>query len=164
MTVGNLAIDILVFPVHVEHFVVRVARVDTHVVFEVLANLVAPGYRELVTPVVHLAKVGRSRLCAHGRGDVLLDIEQHLAVPLTISIEGHCQASVKEVSIDTHIELVRFVPVHIGVHSRVVFVDGDTVAGIIASAFAEYHTLVGILSIHLHPLPCGKVVTASETE
>ena len=53
---------------------------------------------------------------------------------------------------------------HIAVDGRVVLVDGDAVGRIIARSFPEHHTLVGILRIHLHPLPRCCVVAAGQSE
>ena len=50
---------------------------------------------------------------------------------------------------------------YVGIHCRVVLVDGDTAARV--AVLAEDDTTVGILCIYLHPLPGCEVVTTGET-
>ena len=133
-------------------------------VFQVLTYLVTPGQRELPTPVVHLTEVHGGTLSTDGRGNGLHDVHQHLAVPLTVVVERNIQLAVQEHGVETDVHLVRLVPMYIAVHSRVVLVDGDAVARLIAESFTEHGAAVGILGVDLHPLPGGGVVAAGQTE
>ena len=63
--ISNLAVQIVCCPVHIKYAVVAVTCVQTNTIFEVFAYLVAPCKAELISPVVHFAKVLRSRLCAN---------------------------------------------------------------------------------------------------
>ena len=149
--------------VHHLHLVVAVAGVDADLVLEVLADLVAPGQRELPAPVVHLTAVHRCRLRTDGSGHILSQVDEHLAVLLVVVFQTYGQTLVQHLEVETDIGLVRLVPVYVGIHGRVVLVDGDTVAGVVASTCAEHDTAVGILGVDLHPLPGGAVVTTRQT-
>ena len=164
MTVDELAIDILCLPVHVVDSIVAVAGVDTYLISEVLADLVAPGKRELVAPGVELATVHGCALRADGELHVLTEVHQHVAVPLMVSIEGDAETLVEEVGIDTEVELIVLIPVHVGVDGRVVLVDRHAVSCGDVGACADDDAAVLVLCIDLHPLPGSGIVTSCQTE
>ena len=71
VSIGNLTIDIVVLPVHHLHLIVGNACIQADAVLEVLANLVAPGQRELPTPVVYLTQIGSSTTGTYRGGNFL---------------------------------------------------------------------------------------------
>ena len=157
-------IEVAGSPLLIEHLVVAVTSIQSHMIFEVLTNLVTPRERELPSPVVHLTIVVRCTLVTNDRRNSTVIVQQDVAVALMIVVECQVQTTIQEACIDTQVKLIRLTPVHIGVVSSCVLVHTNTVGGCLSLVILTKHsTLVQVEVIVSLPLPWSNVITTCYT-
>ena len=157
-------IEVAGSPLLIEHLVVAVTSVQSHMILEVLTNLVTPRERELPSPVVHRTIVVRCTLVTNDRRNSTRVVQQDVAVALMIVVECQVQTTVKEACIDTQVKLIRLTPVNIWVVGCRVLVHTNTVGGCLALVvLTKDGTLIQVEVIVRLPLPWSNVITTGYT-